>query len=153
MIRTALLCLLLTACATPAQRERQQIDDALRVPTAERVEAEISAAFRASEWTRAERLAFTASALAHAADLYTSMRSNHDPSKGPFCREANPILGDNPSAGARVAVKLVAIGLEAWIYSTPGLGDSTHWYGIASAALVGATAWSNTRNDCYGVGR
>jgi outer membrane biogenesis lipoprotein LolB len=35
MIRIVLLCLLLTACATPAQRERQQIDDALRVPNTE----------------------------------------------------------------------------------------------------------------------
>jgi hypothetical protein len=114
---------------------------------------EIQKAFqRSDEWSKQERIAFTLSIVAHAADLYTSLNSNHDPSRGPYCRETNPLLGDNPSVGALVGVKLIAIGLEYWIYSNPRFNShNTHWYGYASAAIHGYAAYSNTQNDCYGV--
>jgi hypothetical protein len=115
---------------------------------------EVREAFKRSDnWTRQERIAFTLSVVAHAADLYTSLNSNHDPSKGPYCRETNPLLGDNPSPGALVAAKLVAIGIEYWVYSSPRIDSRyTHFWGYTSFVIHGYAAYSNSRNDCYGVG-
>lgn len=114
---------------------------------------EIAQAFERSEnWSKQEKIAFSLSVVGHAADLYTTLRSNNDPAKGPFCRETNPILSDNPSTLSLVAVKAAAIGLEYWIYSNPRFNSSrTPYYGYASFLIHAAAAYNNTQNDCYGV--
>lgn len=114
---------------------------------------EVREAFvRSDNWTKQERVAFTLSVVAHAADLYTSLNSNHDPSKGPYCRETNPLLGDNPSSGTLVAAKLVAIGFEYWLYSNPRISSKyTHFFGYTSFVLHGYAAYSNSQNNCYKV--
>lgn len=107
------------------------------------IEKEIAGAFQRSEWTRQEKLAFTASTIAHLADLGTSLASDER------CVERNALLGSDPSNGTLIGVKLVAIGLEYWLYSSPRFHGSTHWYGYTSAVIHGLAAYTNSKNDCY----
>lgn len=93
-------------------------------------------------WTQKEKWAWTASTIAHVADLATSLNS------GSGCEETNPILGKHPSTGALVGLKVVAIGFEYWLQSRPY--ENTWMFSAVSAAIHGAVAVSNTRNDCYG---
>lgn len=108
------------------------------------VEREISGAFERSEWTRQERRAFALSIVGHALDLGSSLASDER------CVERNPILGERPSAGALIGLKLVAIGFEWWLYSSPRFRHApTHYYGYTSALIHAGIATSNLRNDCY----
>lgn len=108
------------------------------------VEQEIVGAFERSEWTRQERRAFTLSLIAHAIDLGSSLASDER------CEEQNPLLGRNPSDGALIGVKLIAIGFEWWLYSSPRFAHyPTHYYGYTSAAIHGLIGAKNLTNDCY----
>lgn len=108
------------------------------------VEREISAAFDRSEWTKNERIAFTLSTAAHLLDLGSSLASDER------CVERNPILGENPSDAALIGVKVLAIGFEYWLYSSPRFSHSNaHWYGYASAIIHAHVAIGNLRNNCY----
>lgn len=112
--------------------------------TKEKVEAEIGAAFQRSEWTAAEKRAFTFSIIAHSLDLASSLASDDR------CIERNLILGESPSDGALIGVKVLAIGFEYWLYSSPRFRHSNaQWYGYTSAAIHFAIAASNSQNDCY----
>lgn len=115
-----------------------------RAATRADIEREVSGAFERSEWTRAERRAFTLSVLAHSLDLASSLASDER------CVERNPLLGSHPSDGALIATKLLALGFEFWLYSSPRFRHApTHMYGYTSALIHGAVAASNFRNDCY----
>ena len=108
----------------------------------EDVEREVSAAFERSDWTRAERRAFTLSVVAHTLDLATSVASDER------CVERNPLLGENPSNAQLLGVKVVAVGFEYWLYSHSD-NPNVPWFGYTMAALHFATAASNLRNNCY----
>lgn len=130
MLKLALTLLMLTPFAEAATKEK--------------VESEIGAAFQRSEWTAAERRAFTFSVIAHSLDLASSLASDDR------CVERNPILGEHPSNGAMIGLKVVAIGFEYWLYSNPKFShNDTQWFGYTSAILHTAIAASNFRNDCY----
>lgn len=106
------------------------------------IEREIDSAFRRSEWTKQEKLAFGLSVAAHMLDLGSSLASDDR------CVENNLILGKNPSDAALIGVKVIAIGFEYWLYSHPGINNA-HWFGYTSAAIHGYYGASNLRNDCY----
>lgn len=128
----ALVVALLVATTTTASAAQADV-----------IEREIAGAFQRSEWTRQEKLAFTVSTVAHLADLGTSLASDER------CVERNALLGSNPSNGTLIGVKLVAIGFEYWLYSSPRFHGSTHWYGYTSAVIHGLAAYTNSKNDCY----
>lgn len=112
--------------------------------TRDDVEREISGAFERSEWTRQERRAFALSVIGHAIDLGSSLASDER------CIERNAILGERPSAGALIGLKLMAIGFEWWLYSSPRFRNQpTHYYGYTSALIHAGIAASNLRNKCY----
>ena len=102
-----------------------------------------SLAHNPAEWTDAERVAFAASIAGHGVDLASSMQSDER------CIEQHLFLGDNPSNGALIGIKALAIAAEYLIYNTPGLGEHTHWYGYVSGAITFSVGVSNYGNDCY----
>jgi hypothetical protein len=64
--------------------------------------------------------------------------------------EKNPLLGTDPSDGALIGVKLLAIGFEYWLYNSPRFrSNNTHWYGYTSAVIHTAVGLGNLQNDCY----
>ena len=97
----------------------------------------------ADEWTDLERAAFAASIVGHGVDLASSLQSDER------CVEKHVFLGDNPSNGALIGIKALALGIEYAIYNTPGLGENTHWFGFASGAIHFGVGVSNYGNDCY----
>lgn len=97
----------------------------------------------ADEWTQQERVAFGASLAGHGVDLASSMQSDER------CIEQHLILGDNPSNGALIGIKALAIAAEYLIYNAPGLGPNTHWFGYVSGAIHFSVGVSNYGNDCY----
>ncbi len=132
MIRALLICVVMALAPAASAASRAE------------VEYEINGAFERSEWTRAERRAFALSLVANALDVYTSIRSDDR------CVETNPILGRDPSAAQLIGVKVLAIGFEWWLYSSPRTSHyPTHVYGYTSAAIHGWAAWSNSRNRCF----
>lgn len=144
--RTLLLSLLIWLVAGCAALERQPVDypPAHDLDQRQVIAAEIDAAFKRSEWDKKERLAFTLSVIGHGLDLASSLTSDER------CVERNPLLGESPSDGALVAVKLAAIGFEWWLYNSPRFDKQpVYWYGFTSAIIHGATAAKNFTNDCY----
>lgn len=114
------------------------------VVTKKDVEREVAGAFERSEWTKQEKVAFTLSLVANGLDLASSVMSDSR------CEEQNPLLGKSPSNGSLVAVKLLAIGFEYWLYSSPKFRNSnTQWFGYTSAIIHSGIAISNFQNDCY----
>lgn len=108
------------------------------------VEREVYGAFERSEWTKQERIAFGLSLAAHLLDLGSSLASDER------CVEKNPLLGTNPSNGALIGTKAIAIGFEYWLYNSPRISSkNTHWFGYTSAIIHGAVGLSNLQNDCY----
>lgn len=137
-MRALLLCLVLASCASVPQSRPEREGTVTRAT----VEREIDQAFRRSEWTDQERLAFRLSVVAHGMDLASSIMS-------PSCPETSPFLPEYPSNAQLVAVKLVALSFEWWLYSSPKIHNA-HWYGYTSAAIHAAVAIKNSRLDCFG---
>lgn len=131
------------AYPTPIVYSTAQVQQPVARPSKEKISYELGLVFDKSEWTRQEKIAFTLSTLAHLADLGTSLASDER------CVESTPLLGKNPSDGLLIAVKLVAIGFEYWLYNSPRFHRSTHFYGYTAALFHGITAYQNSRNDCY----
>lgn len=108
------------------------------------VERELSIAFKNSEWTVNEKRAFILSIIGHTLDLISSLKSDER------CVERNPILGTNPSDGALIGMKLLAISFEYWLYNNHSFrSQPTHYYGYTSALIHGYAGISNFKNDCY----
>ena len=94
-------------------------------------------------WTQKEKWAWTASTVAHIADLTTTVHALNSPT----CTETNPLLGSNPSVASVVALKAAIISAEYWLQAQDY--KDTWLYSAVSAAVVGAVAIRNTRLDCY----
>ena len=131
------------AYPTPIMYSSEQIQQPIQQASKQDVEDVLGFAFRKSEWTRQEKIAFTLSTVAHLADLGTSLASDER------CVESTPLLGKNPSDGKLIAVKLIAIGFEYWLYNSPRFSNGTQFYGYTAALFHGITAYQNSRNDCY----
>lgn len=108
------------------------------------IQDQLSIAFKNSEWTANEKRAFILSIIGHTLDLISSLKSDER------CVERNPILGTNPSDGALIGMKLLAIGFEYWLYNNHSFrSQPTHYYGYTSALIHGYAGISNFKNDCY----
>jgi len=97
----------------------------------------------ADEWTDKERLAFGASIVGHSVDLASTMQADER------CVEKNPLLGSDPSNGALIGVKVLALALEYVFYNSPGMGENTHWFGFTSGVVFASVGVHNYRLDCY----
>jgi hypothetical protein len=155
-ISVILLSLSLFACASTEIRDKayptaivhsteqtEQIQQSIKIASKNDIETSLGLVFDKAEWTRQEKIAFTLSTLAHLADLGSSLASDER------CEESTPLLGKNPSNGALIGVKVLAIGFEYWLYNNPRFGSGTHFYGYTAALFHGITAYQNSRNDCY----
>lgn len=132
------LITLLGACALTPQTHTARHE----VVTKAVVEQEVASMFKGS-WTDREKLAWSASTVAHLADLAVTA-SALDNSE---CKESNPILGSHPSVGSLVALKAAIISAEYWLQAQDY--KDTWMYSAVSAVVVGAVAARNTQVDCY----
>ena len=132
------LITLLGACAITPQTHTARHE----VVTKAVVEQEVSSMFKGS-WTDREKVAWSASALAHIADLAVTVSALDSPT----CTESNPILGSHPSTGSIVALKAAIISAEYWLQAQDY--KDTWIYSAVSAVDVGAVAARNTQVDCY----
>lgn len=146
------LVIALTACSSSPKKDvayptevvySEEVVQPVQKYSKDDVSDAIGLSFNNSEWTKEEKIAFTLSVAAHMADLGTSLASDER------CVESTPLLGKNPSNGALIGVKILAIGFEYWLYNTPRFSNGTHWWGFTSAIIHGTTAYQNSRNDCY----
>ena len=100
-------------------------------------------------WTGWNKFWFASAIGGQAADVVST---EHALDSGD-CSEANPILGDDPSTGAVVALKVAIVGAAVWFteYALDGHDSqqrARNWvYGSLAAFGFGAAAW-NSSQDC-----
>lgn len=100
-------------------------------------------------WTTWNKFWFGMAIGGQAADVATTLHAID----GPYCSEANPLLGSDPDDAVLIGVKVLVLGLsyaviEYWLPAEQRQKSRNIVYGTLGTLGFGAATWNATR-DCY----